>query len=95
MRQADAGIAGRAFDHRAARPQPALVLGVFEDEARGAVLDRAAGVEEFGLGQDVAAGLIAEPAETQQRRVADAADETFANRHAAPPGVAWERTVSV
>ena len=57
-RQADAGIAGRAFDDGAAGPERAARDGVPDDEQGGAVLDRLAGIEEFRLAQNFAAGLL-------------------------------------
>ena len=56
QRKADAGIAGGAFDDDAARPQFALFDRILNDEQRGAVLDRLAGIHEFGLAEDRAAG---------------------------------------
>ena len=81
VREADAGVARRALDQRAAGLEQPLALEVFEDAAGGAVLDRAAGVQELGLAEDLAAGLVAEPAQTDQRRVADGVGEAIADGH--------------
>ena len=51
--QADAGVAGRGLDDRAARPQPALPLGLFDHRHADAVLDAAAGIERLELDQDL------------------------------------------
>ena len=74
QRQADAGIAGRALDDDAARPQQAPLLGVADDEQAGAILDRLAGVHEFGLAEDFAAGFLRGALQPDQRRVADRVD---------------------
>ena len=60
VREADAGVAGRALDQRAAGLEQPPALEVLEDAAGGAVLHRAAGVQELGLAEDLAAGLVAE-----------------------------------
>lgn len=49
MGEADAGVAGGAFDYGAAGLEQAFLLGVFDDVEGGAVLDGAAGVLEFGF----------------------------------------------
>src|ERR1700752_4098023 len=79
--EADAGIAGRSLDDDAAGAQQALLLGILDDGERGAVLDRAAGVEELSLAQDPAAGRLGGGLQLDQRRAADAVDETMANIH--------------
>ncbi|MCY1536772.1 hypothetical protein D9M68_722420 [compost metagenome] len=79
--QADAGIACRAFDHGAAGLQQAAALGVADDVERGAVLDRAARVQEFGLAVDIAAGLGAQPRQPDQRGVANGAGESVPDFH--------------
>ena len=57
--------------------QPAA-LGVVDDAARRAILDRAARVQELGLAEDLAAGLVASATQADQRRVADGAGEAVA-----------------
>jgi hypothetical protein len=81
VRQPDAGVAGGALDDRAARAQRSALFGGANDVQGGPILDRAAGVEEFGLGEDVAAGFLAQPRQADQWRVADGPAETFADRH--------------
>src|SRR5207248_6297918 len=73
--EADAGIARGALDHRASRWERTLALGLQNDRARGAVLDRAAGIHELRLAEDLTAGLLAHPLEQNEGRVADRADE--------------------
>ena len=52
-READAGVARRGLDDRAARLELAGRLGVLDHRQRDAVLDRAAGVRALGLDPDV------------------------------------------
>src|SRR6478735_131551 len=52
---------------------------------RGAVLDRAAGVEELGLAENGAAGRLRGASQLDQRCVADRADKPVAHVHALPP----------
>src|SRR5690606_2358829 len=85
MGDADAGIAGGAFHHRATGPECAARLGIEHDPARGAVLHRAARIHEFGLGEDLAAGFLAQPVEAQQRCVAHCINETLSQTHPAFP----------
>ena len=47
----------------------------------GSVKDRAAGVQELGLAEDFAAGLVAEPAETDQWGVANGVGEAITDGH--------------
>ena len=57
-RQADAGIAGGAFDHGHAGCEAARTLGRLDDIDRQPVLDRAAGIEgfRFDVERDVIGG---------------------------------------
>src|SRR6185503_7860330 len=80
-READAGVARGALDDHAAGLEHAAALGVEDDVERGAVLHRAAGVEELGLSEDVAAGALGGAAQADERRVADRADESVAHFH--------------
>src|SRR5262249_5748524 len=66
----------------------AALLGALHDGARGAVLDRAAGVHELGLAEDLAAGVLAHTPQAQERRVADRADEARDAAHATAPSAA-------
>ena len=75
QREADPGVAGGAFDDGAARAQQPLLLGVAHDPERRAILDRLARIEELGLAQDGAAGLLRRPPEVDERGVADQVDE--------------------
>ncbi|MNE52077.1 hypothetical protein D3C80_1467350 [compost metagenome] len=85
MRQADAGIAGGAFHHGTARSQPTTAFGVFDDAQGRAIFHRTAGVEELGLGQDLATGLGTQLAQTNQRRIANGSAKTVADSHGSPP----------
>ena len=78
---ADPGIAGRALDDDAAGPEFSALLGVLDDGERGAILHRAARIEEFGLAVNAAARGLGRGAEPDQRRVADAIDETRPDVH--------------
>ncbi len=69
--EADACVAGRAFDDGAAGLEEAALFGVFDDVEGCAVLDGAAGVHEFGFAEDFAAGLGGEVVEADEGRVAD------------------------
>src|SRR5438045_11383 len=55
-READAGVAGGAFDDQAAGLEEPALLRVEDDVQPGAVLHRAAGIQELGLAEDLAAG---------------------------------------
>ncbi len=92
--QADAGVAGGALDDPAAGLQQAAPLGVADDEERGAVLDRLAGVHELGLAQDLAAGGLAGAAQADQRRVADGVEDAGPDGSLAHAGLNRRRTGS-
>src|ERR1700730_3412484 len=85
QRQADTGIAGGALDDDPARPQQAALLGVLDNVEGGAVLDRAAGIEELGLAEDRAPRRLRGTAQLDQRGVADRLDKPVAYVHASPP----------
>ena len=87
QRQTDAGIAGGALDHRAARLEPARIERIADDEQRGAVLDRLAGIHELGLAEDGAAGLLRGALELDQRGIADRLDNAVAVGHGGPSGL--------
>jgi hypothetical protein len=53
---ADAGVASRSLHDHAAGPEFAAGNGVLDDEQGCAVLDRLAGIHEFGLAENLAAG---------------------------------------
>ena len=84
MREPDAGIAGGALDHRAAGLEHPAPLGIEHDPFGRPVLDRTAGIHEFGFTQDLAAGFLAQSLEPNQRSVADRADESIAHSHLDP-----------
>ena len=67
-------LPGGALDDHAAGLQQALRLRVADDEQAGAVLHRLAGIHEFGLAEDFAAGLFRSALQPDQRRVADRVD---------------------
>ncbi len=71
-REAHAGVAGGAFDDRAAGLQLAGLLGVLDHLHRHAVLDRVAGIGRFDLGVDVGGDdALRDAVEAHHRRVAD------------------------
>src|ERR1700683_2126209 len=88
MRQANAGVARGALHHRAAGLELSAPFGIEHDRARGTILDRAARIHEFRLAEDLAAGLIAEATQSDQRRVAHGIDETAGDVHDSPAAVA-------
>ena len=81
--EADAGIAGRAFHHRAAGPQRAALDRVLDDVERGPVLHRLAGVHELGLAEDGAAGLLGGALELDEGRAADRGGHAVGERQGA------------
>ena len=71
-REAHAGVAGGAFDDRAARPQLAGLLGVLDHLDRHPVLDRVARIGRFDLGVDVRGDdALRDAVEAHERRIAD------------------------
>jgi hypothetical protein len=77
--EADAGVAGRAFDDGAAGLELAPFLGRLDDAARGPILHRAAGVHELSLAKNLAPGCLAQRAQPDERRIADGAGEARRN----------------
>jgi hypothetical protein len=69
--EADACVAGRAFDDGTARVQEALALGIFDNEEGGAVFNGAAGILEFGFAEDVAASFFGETFEADEGGLAN------------------------
>ena len=94
QRKPDAGVAGGAFDDGPAGFQHAPPLGIAHDVERGAVLDRAAGVQELALAEDLAAGRLGRAVETDQRRVSDQFDKTRYGCHDASRPRRKRRTLS-
>ena len=84
----DAGIARGALDDHAAGPQLALFHRVLDDEQGGAILDRLAGIHEFGLAQNGATRRRGDAFELDQGSVADRLDDSVAelHRHNVPRG---------
>ena len=80
-RQADAGIAGRAFDDEAAGLDDAAALAVEHHVLRRSILDRAARVHELGFAEDRAARELGGLPQLDERRVADGVDEVVADVH--------------
>ena len=74
-RERDAGVARRRLEDRLAGRDRAPLLGVLDQRARDAVLDRAGRVVGLELGPDADARLGREPLELDQRRVADRLDD--------------------
>ncbi len=91
QRQADARIAGCPLDDQATLAELTLLLGILDDEERGTVLHRAAGIEELRLAQDRAAGQLRRFLEPDERGIADRADEPVADIHANSVGDAQKR----
>src|SRR5439155_3255315 len=86
----------------ACRGELSAALGLQHDRARRAVLDRAAGIHELGLAEDVAARLFTHAPEPDERGVADRADEAAhgaagvaaRDAHAGTPAAAAAAAVS-
>ena len=81
-RQYLANGAAYADRFRLTPSQRAALLGILYHRQRRAILDRAARVEELGLAVDVAPRRRRGGAQLDQRRVADALDETRPDVHA-------------
>jgi hypothetical protein len=69
--QAHPGVARCRFDDGPARAEETVALGRVDHGDRGAVLDAAAGIEEFQLGQQLAGQVPPDPVEPDQWCVAD------------------------
>ena len=74
--QAEPGVAGGRFDHRAARLQAAVALGGVDHREADAVLDGAAGVLAFEFHEQPARASV-EMCELDHRRVADEVEGGF------------------
>ena len=79
--EADAGVAGRPLDDRAAGPKLALGDGVPDDEQGGAILDRLTRIHELGLAENLAARLLGGTAQADQRGIADGFDDGGKDGH--------------
>ena len=80
-RKTDAGIAGGRFHHEPAGLEVAALLGFQDHPFAGAVLDRLAGIHEFGLAENGAAGRLGSVLELDERRVADRFDDVVVEGH--------------
>src|SRR6185312_13442772 len=69
------------LDDDAAGLQGAAGLGVLDDAPGRTVLDRPAGIEEFGLAENGAAGQLRRPFQLDERGVADGFDEVISDLH--------------
>ena len=74
-READAGVARRALDDRAAGLQRAAAHGVLHDGEPRPVLDRAARIHELRLAENRAAGRLGGVPQLDERGVADCFDD--------------------
>src|SRR5262249_29397537 len=81
QRKADAGVAGGALDDDAAGPQTAAFYRVLGDEQCRPILDRLAGIHEFGLAENGAARLLRGVFELDEGGVADGFGDSVANLH--------------
>src|SRR5262249_43735017 len=79
--KADAGVAGGSLDDHAAGPQPAAFHRILDDEQRRPILDRLAGIHEFGFAKNGAAGLLRCALELDEGGVADRLGDSVANLH--------------
>ena len=80
-RETDAGIAGGRFHHQPAGLEVAALLGLQDHPFARAVLDRLAGIHEFGLAENGAAGQLGSALEFDEGRVADRFDDVFVEGH--------------
>ena len=78
--ETNASVSGCALDDGAARLQETLALGVLDDEEGGAILDGATRVLEFGLSEDIAAGLFGEALEADKRSFTDGCNGVLAQK---------------
>jgi hypothetical protein len=61
--ETDTGVPGSTFDDGTSGLEETFVFGVLDEEEGGPVFDGSTGGHEFGLGEDVAAGLFGETVE--------------------------------
>ncbi len=74
-REAGAGVAGGRLDDRAAGLEPAVPLGRLDEPDRDAVLDRAAGVEQLELRDDLGLQAGADAGQSDERRLPDRVED--------------------
>jgi hypothetical protein len=79
--KADAGVARRRLDDRAARLEQAVTLGGVDHRHRGTVLDRAARVRGLHLGDQIAREPAPDAREPDQRGVADEVEDRIRHVH--------------
>ena len=77
----DAGIAGGRFHHESAGSEVATFLGFEDHPFAGAIFYGLAGIHEFGLAQNGAAGQFGGVPKLDQGGVADGVDDAVANLH--------------
>jgi hypothetical protein len=70
-----------ALDDHAARLERAPLYRVLNDEQRGTVLHRLAGIHEFGLPENRAAGRRRNPLKLDEWCIADRLDDSVAKLH--------------
>jgi len=75
MGKTNTGVARGAFDNGPAWRKLTCSLRRQNDELGSTILDRTARVQEFGLAEDLATGLLADAIETYQGCVANCIDE--------------------
>ena len=75
------GITGGALDNHAAGSQLPPLLGISDDGQGGSILDRTPRIQELGLAENFAAGLLGNLVQADQGRIADGFDEAIANIH--------------
>ncbi len=80
-RKPNAGIARGRFHHQTTRLELAALLGLEDHPLARAVLDRLAGIHEFGLAENGAAGQLGCALELDEGRVADRFDDVFVKGH--------------
>ena len=79
--ETDTGIARGRFHHEPAGLEVAALLGLQDHPLARAVLDRLAGIHEFGLAENGAAGQLGCALELDEGRVADRFDNVFVEGH--------------
>ena len=76
-RQPDAGVARGGLDNRVAGLKRAAAFGVLDHRAGDAILDGAARIDRFELGDDLRGVGRRNPAQTQHRRRANQVEHAF------------------
>ena len=81
QRQADARIAGGAFDDQAAGLQVAALFGLQDHVTGRTVLDGLSRVEKFSLAQDFTARRLGQFVEANKRRIPDGVHQAVLDVH--------------